>query len=104
MPELWKNLKEGSIFYSYLSSCSRGYPRWFLRTEFSSCKCQTPTLEFINCKQATPYAKSSPGITGILLYIQTSFGPLNLGSSQKKGGIWHVTKDTITIFLSTKFK
>jgi hypothetical protein len=41
-------------------------------------------LESKNCKHATQYARPLPAIAGIAVSIQTSFGPLDLGSSQKK--------------------
>jgi hypothetical protein len=43
-------------------------------------------LESKNCKQATPYARPSPAIAEIFgaSSTQTSFGTLDLGSSQKQ--------------------
>ncbi len=59
-------------------------------------------LKFLskNCKQATPYARPSPAIAGTS--GQTSFGPLDLGSSPKKIGNLHCPL-AVTISLSTKF-
>jgi hypothetical protein len=49
-------------------------------------KCQTSQLASKNCKQATPYSRPSPAIVEYLAFVQTSFGPLDLGSSTKKIG------------------
>jgi hypothetical protein len=55
-------------------------------------------------QQATPYARPSPAIVEYLAFVQTSFGPLDLGSHKTiRNWYYPQQKRQLHFFLSTKF-